>query len=68
VPDKMLGEAVCAHVALDPGHDQDARALRRYCAERLEDFMVPRKVIFHDELPRTENGKLDRQALRGTGS
>ena len=68
MPDRMLGEAVCAHVALDPGHDADAAAIRRHCAEHLEDYMVPRKVVFHEELPRTENGKLDKQALVEAGS
>ena len=68
VPDKILGQAVCAHVALDPGQDQDPTALRRYCAQHLEDYMVPRSVVFHDELPRTHNGKLDRQALTNPGS
>ena len=68
VPDKILGQAVCAHVALDPGQEQDPSALRRYCAQHLEDYMVPRSVVFHDELPRTHNGKLDRRALTDTGS
>ncbi len=68
IPDKMLGEAVCAHVALDPGHGADAAAIRRHCAEHLEDYMVPRKVVFHDQLPRTDNGKLDRQALAAASS
>ena len=68
VPDKILGEAVRAHVALTPGHDQDSSALRRYCAQHLEDYMVPRSVIFHEELPRTENGKLDRRALTDIAS
>jgi amino acid adenylation domain-containing protein len=68
VPDKILGEAVCAHVALDPGLDRDPSALRRYCTQHLEDYMVPRSVVFHDELPRTENGKLDRRALTDPGS
>ncbi|MBA2516700.1 MAG: AMP-binding protein, partial [Solirubrobacterales bacterium] len=68
VPDKLLGEAVHAHVALDPGHDVNAATLRRHCAERLEDYMVPRKVVIHDELPRTDNGKVDRRALAAATS
>ena len=68
VPDKVLGQAVRAHVALEPGHNQDAAGLRRYCAQRLEDYMVPRSVVFHEELPRTDNGKLDRLALAEAGS
>lgn len=68
VSDKILGEAVQAHVALEAGCDRDSAAIRRHCAQGLEDYMVPRTVIFHDELPRTENGKLDRRALADKGS
>jgi acyl-coenzyme A synthetase/AMP-(fatty) acid ligase len=41
----------------------DPAALRRHCAERLEDFKVPRKVIVCDALPKTLNGKIDKRAL-----
>lgn len=68
VPDALLGEAVHAHVAPEPDHELDEMALRRHCAERLEDYMVPRLVVIHDQLPRTENGKLDRRALAEGGS
>ena len=63
VPDPLLGQAVHAHVSPEPGVELDAAALRRYCAERLEDYKVPRHVTVHDELPRTGNGKIDRAAL-----
>jgi acyl-CoA synthetase (AMP-forming)/AMP-acid ligase II len=64
IPDKLLGEAVIAHVSPHPGSELDAGALRRLCAERLEDYMVPKRIVVHDELPRTGNGKLDRATLR----
>ena len=38
-------------------------ALRRHCAEHLEDYMVPQHVEMHDELPRNTNGKIDRLLL-----
>jgi amino acid adenylation domain-containing protein len=63
VPDRLLGQAVHAHVSPEPGAALDAAEVRRFCAERLEDYKVPRHVIVHAELPRTGNGKLDRAAL-----
>jgi long-chain acyl-CoA synthetase len=65
VADRLLGHAVHAHVAPQPGHALDGAALRRHCAERLELHMVPRRVLVHDALPRTSNGKVDRRALAG---
>jgi amino acid adenylation domain-containing protein len=62
-PDRLLGQAVHAHVALQDGVEFDEAALRRYCAERLEDYKVPRRIFLHDQLPRTSNGKFDRTAL-----
>jgi acyl-coenzyme A synthetase/AMP-(fatty) acid ligase len=61
--DELLGQAVVAHVSADEGAELDVRVLRRHCAERLEDFMVPRRIVVHDALPKMDNGKLDRLAL-----
>ena len=65
ISDRLLGQAVHAHVSAKPGSTLDAAAVRIYCAERLEDYKVPRQVTVHDELPRTSNGKIDRSALSG---
>jgi len=63
VPDRLLGQAVHAHVVLEDGAKTDPESLKRYCAERLEDYMVPQRVVIQEALPRTPNGKLDRRAL-----
>jgi long-chain acyl-CoA synthetase len=63
VPDRLLGEAVHAHVSLQDGAALDETAVRIHCAEYLEDFKVPRSVFVHADLPRTSNGKIDRRAL-----
>ena len=63
VADELLGQAVMAHVSAADGHELDPTAVRRYCAEHLEDFMVPRQVVIHPELPKMDNGKLDKIAL-----
>jgi acyl-coenzyme A synthetase/AMP-(fatty) acid ligase len=63
VPDRLLGQAIHAHVVLAPGAEAKVPELRRHCAERLEVHKVPKQVVIRDALPRTINGKLDRKAL-----
>ena len=63
VQDRLLGEAVHAHVSPREGRKLDPMALKRFCAEHLEDYMVPQQVVVHDELPRNNNGKIDRLLL-----
>jgi len=65
VPDRLLGEAVHAHVSAKEGQQLDPAALKRLCAEHLEDYMVPQRIVIHDELPRNTNGKIDRLLLAG---
>ena len=67
VADDVLGHAVHAHVAPAPDHVLDEVALRRHCAEHLESYKVPQRVVVHDALPRTGNGKVDRRALADEG-
>jgi acyl-coenzyme A synthetase/AMP-(fatty) acid ligase len=63
VPDRLLGEAVHAHVSAREGKEVDPMALKRLCAEHLEDYMIPQKIVVHDELPRNQNNKIDRLGL-----
>jgi amino acid adenylation domain-containing protein len=63
IPDQLLGQAVTAHVSPQAGAELEETALRAYCADHLEDHMVPRRIVIHEELPRTSNGKIDRRAL-----
>ncbi|MBV9462862.1 MAG: AMP-binding protein, partial [Verrucomicrobiae bacterium] len=52
-----------AFVVLKTGGALTAAALRSFLGERLPDFMVPSVLEFLESLPRTPNGKVDRQAL-----
>lgn len=61
--DERLGQAVCASVAPEPGHVLDAHELRRLCHANLEDHLVPLRIDVYPELPRTPNGKVDRDTL-----
>jgi long-chain acyl-CoA synthetase len=63
VDDPILGQAVRAVLRLQPGVELSVREVQSHCRSFLEDFMVPQQVMFHDELPRTANGKIDKKLL-----
>ena len=63
LPHKMLGEEVGAAVVLREGMAASERELRDFCATRLADFKVPRKILFLPEIPKGATGKLQRIGL-----
>ena len=63
VADEMLGQAVKAFVVLEHGVQLDARDDPRECQRRLENFMVPKHVVFLPELPQTDTGKIKKTGL-----
>jgi acyl-coenzyme A synthetase/AMP-(fatty) acid ligase len=63
-PDDVLGEAVHAFVVLDEGTAYSAGDIVQRCAERLENFMVPRHVTFLPSIPKTGSGKIITRGIR----
>ena len=59
-------EVMAALVARD-GSTIDPAELMRFCEARLPYFAVPRYVDLLDDLPRTENGKVQKYNLRERG-
>jgi L-proline---[L-prolyl-carrier protein] ligase len=59
-PEPPIGHRIVAHVTA-PG--AEAAELLAHCRAQLPPYMVPSSVLFHDALPRTATGKLDRRAL-----
>ncbi len=57
------GARLLAYVALVPGHAVAAEVLRTRLAAELPEHMVPALLVVLPVLPRTVNGKLDRDAL-----
>ncbi|CAN5227879.1 class I adenylate-forming enzyme family protein [soil metagenome] len=68
VPDDLLGEAVRAYVVLDQGAALTEDEILRFARSKLENFMVPREVVFLDELPHTESGKIRKRSLLEDGA
>ena len=63
IPHEKLGEEVGAAVVLSDRADVEENALRVFVGERLADFKVPRKIVFLDEIPKGQTGKLQRIGL-----
>jgi len=63
VPDPVLGSAIRAVVTLRPGAQLTKQDVLRHCAAKLEDFMVPKILEFHNSLPKTESGKISKRAI-----
>jgi acetyl-CoA synthetase len=69
VPDETTGTAVVAYVVLEPGEEEgdDLReALKEQVGEELGKPFRPREVLFVDEFPKTQSGKIIRRAIQAT--
>ncbi|CAM8959061.1 unnamed protein product [Rhodiola kirilowii] len=66
-PDEFWGETPCAFVSLKKGglrKQPSDKELMEYCRERMPHFMVPKTVVFVEELPKTSTGKVQKFVLR----
>lgn len=63
VPDAVLGTALKAFVVARKGYELSQRELMQHCSRHLEDFMVPKHIVFMEDLPKNENGKVSRAQL-----
>src|SRR5690349_20482568 len=61
--DERRGAIVVAHVVVRPGQQLNQAELRTYCGAQLAQHKIPKRIIFRDQLPRTANGKVDKQRL-----
>lgn len=65
--DPERGQVVEAHVVLRSGHvgsDALAQQLQEFVKGQIAPYKYPRAILFKEQLPRTETGKLQRFKLR----
>ncbi|MEE6138051.1 amino acid adenylation domain-containing protein [Mycobacterium sp. 050128] len=60
----QTGARLTAYVMISPAHQPSTAELRATLATRLPRYMIPQRIIRVDEIPLTDNGKLDEAALR----
>jgi acyl-CoA synthetase (AMP-forming)/AMP-acid ligase II len=61
--DRVLGQALVAHVVLRPGATATASAVRDWCHGRLAGYQIPRRIVIHKDLPHGETGKVLKGSL-----
>jgi 2-aminobenzoate-CoA ligase len=68
IPDEERGHIVQAHVVLTDGVDGDDACVLRlqtHVKAAIAPYKYPRSIEFHDALPKTQTGKIQRFRLRG---
>ncbi|HEY5173861.1 MAG TPA: AMP-binding protein [Acidimicrobiia bacterium] len=65
MPDRVMGEKICAYVIPNPGGGPTLEAVRAHLVERgLARFKLPERLEVRDALPRTASGKVQKTPLR----
>lgn len=67
-PDPYQGESVMAYVVLKQGATATEQEIIDYCRNEIATFKCPRKVVFRDELPKNNTGKVLRRELRDSAA
>jgi long-chain acyl-CoA synthetase len=64
VPDLILGESIIAFVTIYDLVTINEQEIKKECMSQLEPFMVPKKIVFLSEMPKSSNGKIDKIELK----
>ncbi|KAI7734880.1 hypothetical protein M8C21_002734 [Ambrosia artemisiifolia] len=65
MPHARWGESPCAFIVLkETSDDANEADILAYCKRNMPKFMIPKKVVFVKELPKTGTGKIQKHALR----
>ncbi len=64
VPDPIMGESVVVFVTTHEASTLTEKDIQRTCMIHLEPFMIPQKVLFLSEMPKSTNRKIDKKELK----
>ncbi|HEY2578465.1 MAG TPA: AMP-binding protein [Streptosporangiaceae bacterium] len=64
IPDEDFGEALAAHIELEPGATLTEDDVRGHVHRTLAGYKTPKIVVFTGSLPREDSGKLFKRTLR----
>jgi fatty-acyl-CoA synthase len=64
VPDRQMGEELCAWIRLTAGETCSEEEIRAFCQGRIAHYKIPRYVRFVEEFPLTVSGKVQKFLIR----
>jgi fatty-acyl-CoA synthase len=64
VPDRKLGEKICACIVPKPGHSLQAEKIIQFCKKNLANFKVPDFVEIMESFPMTTTEKIQKFKIR----
>ena len=64
IPHEEFGESLAAAVEPVPGADISAEKIREFLGLHIAKFKIPKRIDFHDTLPRHDSGKIFKRKLR----
>ncbi|MBN1952323.1 MAG: acyl--CoA ligase [Bacteroidales bacterium] len=64
MPDEVLGESIAAVITVHETASLTDKEILMHCSKHLEMFMVPQKILFLQEMPKSSNGKIDKKILK----
>ncbi|TAQ91496.1 hypothetical protein B7494_g208 [Chlorociboria aeruginascens] len=66
IPDEMYGQEIGVAIVLKNGEKLNVAELKKWVAEKLAKFKVPKMVYFIDNMPKTATGKIQRRIVADT--
>ncbi|XP_028401856.1 acyl-CoA synthetase family member 2, mitochondrial-like isoform X2 [Dendronephthya gigantea] len=64
VPDKRMGEEICAWIRLIKDETATADEIKEFCKGKIAHFKIPRYIKFVDDMPMTVTGKVKKYVMR----
>jgi acyl-CoA synthetase (AMP-forming)/AMP-acid ligase II len=63
VADRIYGEEIVSFIVSERGAKINEQDILSYCKQSLPDFKLPKIIRFLEEIPKTRNKKVSKQAL-----
>ncbi len=63
VADRIYGEEIVSFIVSERGAEINEQDILSYCKQSLPDFKLPKIIRFLEEIPKTRNKKVSKQAL-----